>query len=200
MKAHKINTLNNFIAGWYIPKEVCTGLIDFFEESKDKRAGMIGVWDNEGSSMATIDPETKDSTDVGILNDERDPRVLRFWEELGNVVEEYKTLYKYSTEKVSYWGLNASNIQRYLPGQGYKTWHTEKGLGAAIYRHLTFMIYLNDITDKGETEFYHQNIKISPEAGLAVIWGSDWTFMHRGIPSPTQTKYIVTGWFNFTEK
>ena len=28
-----------------------------------------------------------------------------------------------------------------------------------------------------------------------MIWPSDWTFLHRGIPSLTQTKYILTGWF-----
>ena len=59
------------------------------------------------------------------------------------------------------------------------------------------MTYLNDVIDGGETEWYYQNIKIKPERGLTVIWPSDWTFTHRGNTSPTQTKYIATGWFNF---
>ena len=59
------------------------------------------------------------------------------------------------------------------------------------------MTYLNDITDDGETEFFHQKIKIKPEKGLTVIWPADWTFTHRGIPSNTQVKYITTGWMSF---
>jgi hypothetical protein len=65
-------------------------------------------------------------------------------------------------------------------------------------RHLVFMTYLNDVTDGGETEFFYQKLKVKPEKGLTLIWGADWTFTHRGITSPTQTKYIVTGWFNYT--
>ena len=61
------------------------------------------------------------------------------------------------------------------------------------------MTYLNDVNDAGETEFLHQNIKIKPEKGLTIIWGADWTFTHRGIPSPTEEKTIVTGWLSFID-
>ena len=40
-------------------------------------------------------------------------------------------------------------------------------------------------------------IKVKPEKGLTLIWPADWTFTHRGVPSSTETKYIVTGWFNY---
>ena len=68
---------------------------------------------------------------------------------------------------------------------------------ATASRHLTYMTYLNDVSDKGETAFYYQNIKIKPEKGLTVIWGTDWTFTHRGIASPTETKYIATGHYHY---
>jgi hypothetical protein len=61
------------------------------------------------------------------------------------------------------------------------------------------MIYLNDVTDGGGTEFYHQNLIFQPVKGKALIWPSDWTYTHRGIPSPTQDKYILTGWFEYLE-
>ena len=66
-------------------------------------------------------------------------------------------------------------------------------------RHLVFMTYLNDVEDKGETEFVLQNLKVKAEKGKTVIWPSDWTHTHRGIISPTQEKYIVTGWFSFVD-
>jgi hypothetical protein len=61
------------------------------------------------------------------------------------------------------------------------------------------MTYLNDVTDHGETEFYYQNLKVTPQKGKTVIWPADWTHTHRGIVSPTQDKYIVTGWFDYSE-
>ena len=59
------------------------------------------------------------------------------------------------------------------------------------------MTYLNDVNKGGETEFVYQKLKVKPEIGLTLIWGSDWTFTHRGIASPKETKYITTGWYCF---
>jgi hypothetical protein len=59
------------------------------------------------------------------------------------------------------------------------------------------MTYLNDVTDGGETEWKYQKLKIQPRKGLTVIWPTDWTHTHRGLPSKTQDKYIMTGWLNF---
>ena len=61
------------------------------------------------------------------------------------------------------------------------------------------MTYLNDVSDGGETEFMHQNIKVKPQKGLTLIWPADWTFTHRGVASPIETKTIVTGWYHFTQ-
>ena len=62
------------------------------------------------------------------------------------------------------------------------------------------MTYLNDVSDHGETEWFHQKLKVKPKKGLTVIWPADWTFTHRGISSPTQRKIIVTGWFSYVQQ
>eukprot|EP00802_Teleaulax_amphioxeia_P024216 Tamp_24887.p2 GENE.Tamp_24887~~Tamp_24887.p2 ORF type:complete len:102 (+),score=10.64 Tamp_24887:145-450(+) len=92
-----------------------------------------------------------------------------------------------------------SFLQYYPPSGGYKTYHTERtGAGEPEgSRHLVFMTYMNDVTDAGGTEFYHQGATIQPVKGLTLIWPADWTFTHRGVPSPTQEKMIITGWFNY---
>jgi hypothetical protein len=56
---------------------------------------------------------------------------------------------------------------------------------------------LNDVTDQGETEWFYQKVKVKPERGLTVFWPTDWTFIHRGIASPSQEKYIATGWYSY---
>ena len=62
------------------------------------------------------------------------------------------------------------------------------------------MTYLNDVTDKGETEFKHYNHKVKPKAGLTLIWPVDWTHTHKGNICLNEEKMIITGWFNFFEK
>ena len=31
------------------------------------------------------------------------------------------------------------------------------------------------------------------------IWPAGWSHMHHGVPSPSQIKYIITGWVNFED-
>ena len=59
------------------------------------------------------------------------------------------------------------------------------------------MTYLNDVTDEGGTEWMYQDVKLDARKGLSVIWPSDFTHTHRGIVSPTQEKWIATGWFSY---
>ena len=61
------------------------------------------------------------------------------------------------------------------------------------------MTYLNDVTDKGYTEFWHQDLRFEPKKGLTLIWPADWTYTHRGVPSTTQEKYIITGWLSYLD-
>ena len=115
-------------------------------------------------------------------------------------IQSYINKWPWSSKQQSAWNINTGfNIQRYLPGQGFKIWHCERSgpVDTCVFRHLVFMTYLNDVTDGGETEWYHQQISIKPQKGLTVIWPVDWTFIHRGVPSSTQTKYIVTGWYSY---
>ena len=113
--------------------------------------------------------------------------------------EEYVEKFPYANN-YDPWGIvEPINIQKYLPGGGYYEYHTERGSanGVQSSRHLVFMTYLNDVSDCGETQFLHQDYQVHPEKGKTIIWPADWTYTHRGIPSLTETKYIVTGWFNF---
>ena len=57
------------------------------------------------------------------------------------------------------------------------------------------MTYLNDI-DEGGTVFKYQKITTPSIKGLTLIWPTDYTHTHRGQVSK-ETKYIITGWFNY---
>jgi hypothetical protein len=185
------------IGGWYIDTKVCDNLIKYFEESELKEAGKFG------SGEGFVDLEVKDSTDIYLEREDllASPVLGEYISEVFKALEEFKNLYPYSTLGLAAWGFNPQiNLKRYIPGQAYHGWHCERpnttpGINE---RHLSFLTYLNDVTDGGETEFLHQGIKIKPERGLTVISGCDWTAVHRGLPSPTETKYIASGWFSYT--
>ena len=181
---------NGFIKGWYIDTTICDTLIDYFESSNKQTPGKVS-WG--------VDEKLKKSVDVVL----EDPNLFNIYlTELQKVFNEYVKIFQY-VDEYSPWGIvEAVNIQRYLPSEGFYKWHTERGEanGKQSNRHLVFMTYLNDITDGGETEFLYQNTKIKPEKGLTIVWPTDWTHTHRGCVSNTETKYILTGWASYYNK
>jgi hypothetical protein len=191
MKEHNINKKNNFILGYYFSdKKLCNNLINLFEKSNNKSEGRMG--------HHKINKTKKDSIDLTFDINSQEPLIQKYISNLSLVLEQYKKKYKYADNPQDRWGITeVFNIQRYLPNQGFHIYHSERTGVFNSLRHLVFMTYLNDVKDNGETEWFYQNLKIKPETGLTVVWPTDWTFTHRGIPSKTETKYIVTGWYSY---
>jgi hypothetical protein len=185
----------NFIYKDFLPDiSICDELIEYYQHSSDKKPGVCGA-------NRLIDKEAKDSTDIRLEHNQNCNVVDNYLKQLQTVTEKYIELFPMCNNYSAWAIIHPFNLQHYLPEQGFKKWHTERACSSDIgsSRHLVFMTYLNDVTDGGETEFYHQNIKIKPQKGLTVIWPADWTYTHRGLVSNTQEKYIVTGWYNYFE-
>lgn len=188
MTPHSVNAMNNFIAGWTpLDTSVCDRLIDYHKNSKHK---------TPGRTLGPAKERFKESTDAAILDSELFTEYADYLQECLN---EYIKLYHWVNEFAPWSIKEYANIQHYAPGQAYHAWHSERGTAKlpASSRHLVFMTYLNDVTDQGETEWFYQKVKIKPERGLTVFWPTDWTFIHRGITSPSQEKYIATGWYSY---
>ncbi len=166
---------------------ICDDLISFFKKSDNQKKGI--TYDG------TVNPEKKDSLDLGERYVDSD-LVTRYYEQLDGVIKEYILKYPYSCQS-PFGLLEDFNIQYYKPGMGFHLWHCERSdtTEPAVSRNLVWMTYLNDINDGGETQFFHQKLKIKPEKGLTLIWPSDWTHTHRGLIS-SEDKYIITGWLN----
>ena len=110
---------------------------------------------------------------------------------LHEYVKEYQVLTKMPSMQYTV------NIQRTLPGEGYHQWHHEKGATVpTITRHLTTMVYLNDVEDGGETEFLYQSRRVKPRKGRVVIFPVTWTHTHRGNPPLSGEKMIATSWMH----
>jgi len=193
MREHSVNKLDNFIGAWYLDDtSTCDELINFWKITPNKGPGL--------SDNGIINKNTKDSIDTVLPpNAEMSSKYVR---NLQTALLEYIKKYKWCNDYCPFRIAEGINLQYYPPKGGYHLWHTERFAATypTVTRHLVFMTYLNDVTDQGETEFFHQKLKIKPEKGLTVIWPADWTFTHRGVASPTQEKFIATGWYNFISK
>jgi hypothetical protein len=191
MIEHEINSSNLFINGWYLEDTtICDQIIEYHQSPDTVKS--------PGRTIRGIDKNWKDSTDT-ILEGSLLTRYVD--EVLKPCTDLYRKAYP-ACNVFGEWEISQPvNVQKYDPGGGFHAWHTERTNKAepAASRHIVFMTYLNDVEDAGETEFYHQKVKIKPKKGLTLLWGVDWTFTHRGVTSPSQTKYIVTGWWCFSE-
>jgi hypothetical protein len=189
--------MENFINAWFIQDlTICDKIIEYHRCSSRKESGKVF---DDASQQLIQDKSIKDSTDV--MLDMDTPLRDIYIDELTQVVKKYIDVFPYCSWSIPWGVVEKINIQQYQPGGGFYQWHCERSNGQfpATARHLVFMTYLNDVTDQGETEFFHQKIKIKPQKGLTVIWPADWTYTHRGISSPTQEKFIVTGWLSFLD-
>jgi len=93
---------------------------------------------------------------------------------------------------------NNMKMQKTVSGGGYHVWHSEQGNGSEANRGLVYMLYLNTLPleANGETEFLHQQRRISPVKNTMVLWPAAFTHVHRGNPVyGDNTKYVITGWF-----
>jgi prolyl 4-hydroxylase len=101
--------------------------------------------------------------------------------------------------------------QYYQVGEQFKT-HTdyfepntpeyEKYAGARGQRTWTFMIYLNEVEEGGETLFPNAALEVQPKQGMAVVWNS---LRADGAVNPDSThwakpiikgeKFVITKWF-----
>jgi len=190
MKEYKTK-YNSFIGGWFIPKEICKNIINYFEKNREKAvAGCFGK-----DSLLKIDKNIKDSIDLRIENTYFEPPFDQYRIYLQNCLNEYIKKYSDANECERF-NADPYNIQYYPAKGGFKRWHSESTSKDTSKRHLVFMTYLNDVKDAG-TEFKYQKIKTECKQGLTLIWPSSFTHTHRGIINKKYEKYIVTGWFSF---
>ena len=137
-----------------------------------------------GLSLTVQHPKTKQPVLLTLDN----------FEEIGknNVMNLMRTLFR----------LAPINAQKYEQDKGnYGYWHSEiypqLGENNALHRVLLFIIYLNDVEEGGETDFYYQNRSVKPKAGSMVIAPCGFTHTHRGNIPTSSDKYVLTSWMLF---
>lgn len=179
--------MEDFIRTYTIDENICDGLLSFFEDHIDQT--------EPGQLVRGVDKSVKDSMDLMVGIRDYDERINSYRKELSDCMFKYKEDFLESGFPTNLDIVTNFNIQRYPPLGGFKKWHSERESLPCIQRCLVFMTYLNTVEVGGETEFFYQKVKIKPIKGLTVLWPSDFTHTHRGVPALNETKTIATGWF-----
>ena len=174
-----------------LSKDKCDSIIDYFETHKEFH--FLGTTGGKG-----VDPSQKISTEIRLSSRNSEVGFI-FRDYLKEALDVYKKEYPIIDSGLEPWMIDEIfKIQKYNPNEGYFVLHCENGgLPEDSKRIMAWMIYLNDITDGGQTEFPSQNKKFQPRRGDVLIWPAYFTHPHKGITSKSQTKYILTGWFSF---
>ena len=167
-------------------QEGCDHAINFFEKRIDlQEAGTAG---NE------LNYQWKKCTEIFLKSTE----YTLFTDALNGCLRDYIKIYTHLNQLARFNLDNSIKLQKYNPGEAYFAEHCENdGPGLGYDRVLAWMIYLNDVTDGGHTNFPNQKRKFQPRRGDILIWPAYFTHTHHGMVSKTQIKYITTGWFTF---
>ena len=187
--------MENFIYKFQIKDtSLCDRLIEYHKNDKEyKSTGEVGSANIIGGGG--VNKNAKDSIDVNIHNSSTNPHLRNYFRELNVGLLGYINKYKLFNHRVHTEYVNL--ISEFPPGGGYKVFHNERTQFRTAKRCFVFMTYLNTIKKGGETEFLYQKLKVKPKKGLTLIWPTDFTHTHRGLPA-NETKYIITGWYSFT--
>jgi hypothetical protein len=179
--------------------DFCESIISKFEKSKYQ----------PGSTMGGYNPNVKDTFDYSILHNntewQNENEIL--YQELSKVLNKYvkqvQTIRYPDGTIINMNNLNMLtddslfNIQVYKKNIGKYTYHSDFKIDAynnfVRYRMITFIWYLNNVDEGGETEFWG-TYKIKPETGKLVLFPACWTYPHTGIMPISSDKYIITGW------
>jgi prolyl 4-hydroxylase len=173
-----------------LDKQTCRQIIDIHKRHPFRGPGKSGSYE--------VNKDVKDSIDSGYKNGHHLPNsMIKALMALGDCLQSYIKDIPDADGVAPFRIMEGFNVQEYPPGGGYHNRHCERTDHRTSLRHLVWMIYLNTVTDGGQTAFPNQELLVDAVAGRIVIWPSDWTHSHYGVVSPTQEKFIMTGWYSY---
>ena len=68
------------------------------------------------------------------------------------------------------------------------------------HRICSSLLYLNDEYEGGETYFPGHNVRVQPDPGLLVLFGSGPDYVHGVTKVRSGRRYVYAGWFTFNPK
>ena len=187
-----------------LSSEVCRDLIELFENEERKY---------DGITHGGLQKNIKDTKDFNIP--ENEPKWYKYYHLFHNELTRNLQIYiNKLNENPSFQNINQNTtniykplkgskfshsvfmIQRYIMNEGRYVYHHDFSIDSQNKKHrvITYLWYLNDVLEGGETDFPDLNLKVNPETGKLVLFPATWDFPHCGKMPISSNKYIVTGW------
>ena len=169
-----------------ISNEWCNKVIEYFE-TNNLNTSLRPKTSNTGAVIRDTSIELDDAN-----------LIKEFTNSFQNCLNLYTYEYPHMTQPIS---LRDYKIQKTLPTQGFHPYHVEYGWTSEsmMYRIGVYTVYLNDVTEGGETEFLYQLKRIPPQKGTICVFPAAYTHVHRGNTPFSGEKYIMTGWLNIPQ-
>jgi hypothetical protein len=176
--------------------ELCDLIIYLFNTPQEgKGEGVVG------SSIPRVDLKFKKTTDLHSAKWGKEWKLIDrlLAEELNKKIHSYYTDINPDINNMIYRPIqncvdSGFQIQHYTAGDGYYNYHEDSATTQdGGFRIFTYIWYLNNVEEGGETEFYN-GLKIKPTQGSLLIFPATWTYPHRGCMPISNDKYIITGW------
>jgi predicted 2-oxoglutarate/Fe(II)-dependent dioxygenase YbiX len=199
--------VNGFFPGELQPNTIIAGCINIYENVWPNPQETISLIEEEcsnpNSSVAWFRAETigqgvyqsaRTNLNMNITN----LALAQGSSLMQNVHNQFNMLLLAST--ISYtkrYGINETlqheqySILKYSGGQEYKSHYDG---GSDIGRCISALVYLNDDYEGGELEFPNFKIKIKPEAGMLVLFPSNFAYTHVAHPVTDGIKYALVTW------
>ena len=173
--------------------DTCKSWIEYFESSDEIEKARDGGYPNWHHLWVDFD-YPKENMDKKI-----DEYRIKYF---SDIVKHFEHLtghynsYPYMNE--IRWYIERWKIKRYIPGlnERFDT-HIDNVSCDSSERFLSFIFYLNDVEEGGETVF--DSIKIQPKEGRLIVFPPMWMFPHAGKIPISNTKYIMTTYLRYDE-
>ena len=178
-----------------LTEQFCKNVCEKLDNDGRKKLGVFNKYKETDPNFKTsLDlhisrlPEWKEEDDV-------------FFTTISQFLKQYREDIQTSTNGKFFYG----DVDDYFSDTGYQVkvykpdghydWHSDYAIhDYSGVRALTFIWYLNEDFDEGETEFFNGE-KIIPKTGRLLIFPANWIYVHRGCTVKTKNKYIATGWY-----
>jgi hypothetical protein len=129
-------------------------------------------------------------TDAAKLNEELRLLNNKFFELTFSAVNSYVKMFGIS--EYIHW-TEGCNILKYQTGDEYKAHYDG---GTLTKRSISPIVYLNDEYTGGEIQFVNFGKTIKPEAGMLLLFPSNYAYTHIAHPVKTGTKYAIVTWLH----
>jgi hypothetical protein len=187
-----------------LSKPLCEEIIHKYESDDDKY---------EGITRSGTDKNIKDTTDLIITENPKWIKIKKaihkeLTKNLDNYIDklnssaDFVNLEQQTTSKFKYFTnflysprIPTFMVQRYKKCVGKYVYHDDShhDVENKCFRIISFLWYLNDVCEGGETVFSGK-YAVKPTTGKLVLFPATWTYPHCGKMPISSDKYILTGW------